>query len=458
MFGLSLNMTALLAPNATLEQVRAEGQQILTNIAMQNPAFFEGTVPVPKIRVEKLEEEIIGPVRPALTMLFAGMVCVLVALCANLASLLLARNTARRQEVAMRLALGASRWRVVRPLLFEQLLLTSAGGLLGAAAAWVAIRLLPHVAPADLPRLAEVDFDVASLAFVATGALLTALIVGLLPASQIPSTSIREFTGAAAGRGGTTLRSALVTLQVTMATVLLVGAALIGRSLATIVRIDPGYTPENAFTFQIATPDLIWREKGRLHTFYNTLTTRLASYPGVVAAGVSSALPLHVGGSAGTYQIVGRPSPEEYPRAQNLGATHGYPHALGLRLVRGRLFDERDTATSEPVCLVNDVFAERYFRGEDPIGHSLGVRSRATAKIIGVVASARIGALTKDAPPSVIQLAIELECRPPFRFRELTHFQRRGLALDCAFTFASLCGPLRPIPFGDSRSFSPASR
>lgn len=111
MFGLSLNMTALLAPNATLEQVRAEGQQILTNIAMQNPAFFEGTVPVPKIRVEKLEEEIIGPVRPALTMLFAGMVCVLVALCANLASLLLARNTARRQEVAMRLALGASRWR-----------------------------------------------------------------------------------------------------------------------------------------------------------------------------------------------------------------------------------------------------------------------------------------------------------------------------------------------------------
>ena len=409
MFSMNMNMTALLAPGATVSDARAEGQRILTSIATANPAFFDGTVPVPQVRVDRLDEEIIGPVRPALTMLLVGMVCVLAAMCANLASLLLSRNTARRQEVAMRLALGASRWRIVRPLLFEQLSLSVVGGVAGGALAWVALRLLPHFAPADLPRLSEVRFDLASLGFAAGAAIVTAVAVGLLPAWQIPTRHIREFTAAPRAAGGTGLRSLLAALQVAMATVLLVGAGLIGRSLLTIVRIDPGYRPDNVFTFQIATPDRISRQQGRLHTFYRTLTERLSAYPGVVAAGVSSALPLHVGGSAGTYTIEGRPvpPPDERPRAQSLGITQGYQHAMGLRLVSGRFFDERDTPTSEPVCLVNDVFAQRYFPGEDPIGHRLSVRVRAAAQIVGVVASSRIGPLTRAAPPSVLQLAIQ---------------------------------------------------
>ena len=407
MFGMNMDMTARLAPGATIDQVVAEGQHVLRSVAMANPAFFDGTVAVPQVRVQALSDEIINPVRPALTMLSAGVIGLLAAMCTSLATLVLTRNSARRQEVAMRLALGASRWRITRPLLLEQFMLAGVAAGLGGLAAWMAIRLLPYVAPTDLPRLGEVEFDRTSLVFAAGAAVVTSAIVGVLPAWQKPSTDLRQATTAT--RSGSVLRSTLVTCQVALATMLLVVALLFVRSLQTLAAVDPGYQPEGVITFQIAAPDLIWREKGRLHRFYGELTSRLAAAPGVIAVGVSSALPLHVGGSAGTYPIEGRPTPEAdaRPRGQSLGVTRDYLRALNASLVRGRGFDERDTPESEPVCLINDVFASRFFPSEDPLGHRLRVRANAYARIIGVVASMRIGPLTSDAPPSVMQLATQ---------------------------------------------------
>lgn len=408
-FGMNMDVTARLAPGVTVQQVAAEGQHVLQTVAMANPAFFDGTVEVSKVRVQPLIDEIIDPVRPALTMLSAGVIGLLAAMCASLATLVLTRNTSRGQEVAMRLALGASRWRITRPLLFEQLIIAGLGGMLGGLLAWMAVRVLPRFAPGDLPRLAEVQFDVTSLLFVAGAALLVAAITGVLPAWQTPPMDLRQSTTVARTGGGGALRNALVASQVALATMLLATAALFGRSLQTLTSVDPGYRPAGVITFQVATPDLIWRDRGRLHRFYGELTSRLAAHPGVIATGVASMLPLHVGGSAGTYTIEGRPvpEPEARPRAQSLGATRDYLRALGTRLISGRLFDGQDTPESEPVCLVNDVFASRYFAGEDPIGHRLRVRANASAKIIGVVASMRIGPLTSDAPPAVIQLATQ---------------------------------------------------
>jgi predicted permease len=407
LFGMNMDMTARLAPDATIDDVIAEGKHVLRSVAMANPAFFDGTVPIPQVRVQPLADEIIDPVRPALTMLSAGVSGLLAAMCASLATLVLTRNSARRHEVAMRLALGASRWRITRPLLFEQLILAGLGGVLGGLSAWMAVRLLPHVAPADLPRLGEVQFDFTSLSFAGGAAIVTGAFVGILPAWQTPSTDLRQSTTAARGSGA--LRSALVAGQVALATMLLVVAGLFGRSLQALTSVNPGYRPDGVITFQIARPDLIWREKGRLHLFYSALTSKLAEYPGVTAAGVTTALPLHTGGSAGTYPIDGRamPEPDARPRGQSLGVTRDYLRALGTQLISGRLFNEQDTPESEAVCLVNDVFAARYFPGEDPIGHRLRVRANASARIIGVVASMRIGALTTDAPPAVIQLATQ---------------------------------------------------
>jgi putative ABC transport system permease protein len=411
MFSMSMDVAARMKPGVELEAVRAEGQQVLRTIAMANPAFFDGNVPVPKAIVEPLQDDVVGPVRPGLTLLCAAIVCVLVGSCVNLASLLLARNTARHQDVAVRLALGASRWRIVRPLLFEQLLLGGVGGAFGwLLAAWI-LKLLPMVAPADLPRLADVRFDLTSLAFAAATALVTAIVVGILPAWQIPSSRVHAFASQPAGTpsAASGMRSTLVVCQVALATVLIVGAALIGRSLIKLVHVDPGYRPDGVLTFQIAQPDMIWRDKGHLHRFFGDLEMRLSRNPAVIAVGHASSLPLISGGSAGTFDIEGRPRPEgdARPRGQHLGVTAGYLPAIGTRLLRGRFFTDQDTPTSEPVCLINDVFANKFFPGEEPIGNRLSVRARTYARIVGVVASAHIGELTSDAPPAVIELATQ---------------------------------------------------
>lgn len=404
---------ARMRPEATIDQVRVEGQDILQRIADANPAFADMTVAVPKISVTPMLDDMVGPVRPALALLSAGILCVLIAACVNLASLLLSRNTARQRDIAMRLALGATRWRIVRPLLVEQLMLAGAGAGLGTLLGWWMLRVLPHVAPADLPRLNDVRFDALSVAFAATVATVTAVVVGVLPAWQVPSRHLREFAASgqvrAFGRAGSAdaVRSGLVVLQVALAAVLIADTALIGRSLIALLQVDPGYRPEGVLTFQVGMPSSMLRQPGRQRQFFTDLEERLRANPRVTAAGHAASLPLHEGGNASSFDIEGRgySSFDDRPRAHRDGVTRGYFDAIGARLVRGRFFDGHDTPDAEEVVIINDAFATQYFPQADPLGQRLSVRARTYARIVGVVAAARLGPLTADAPPTVFECA-----------------------------------------------------
>lgn len=409
-FTLSLDVIARLAPSASVEDAQREGQRVVASIASQNPAGNSNDTQ-PYVVVHSLLDAVVSPVRPALIVLSIGMVGVLLAACVNLASLLLARNTARVREIAVRLALGASRWRVIRPLLFEQLLLGGAGTLLGGVLARLLVKLLPHLAPADLPRLSDVQFDVASLAFAAATGLCTAIVVGLLPAWQIPRQRLRDFVSAShlpwfsGARSTDSARSFLVVCQVALAAALLVGAALIGRTLIALLHVDPGYRPEGVLTFQVGLPSEVWHtEPGRERQFYTDVVQRLQAMPNVVAAGHTTSLPLHSGGHAGTLWIAGRPrpAPDDMPRAHFEYVSTDYYKALGTRLLRGRFFNDQDTLTSEKVLMINDTFATRYFPGEDPIGQLLHTTGNKDWRIVGVIESMHLGDMRHEAPPAVI--------------------------------------------------------
>ena len=410
-FMLTLDVIARLAPSATVEDARVEGRRVLESIAAQTPAGPSAGSAPPDAIVRTLLDAVVSPVRPALIVLSIGIAGVLLAACVNLASLLLARHTARVRDIAVRLALGASRWRVIRPLLFEQLLLGGAGALLGGLLARLLVTLLPRLAPADLPRLADVRFDVASLSFAAGIGLCTAIVVGLLPVWQIPRSRLRDFMSAAhlpwfsGARSTDRARSLLVVCQVALAAALLVGAALIGRTLVALLHVDPGYRPEGVLTFQVGLPSEVWHtQPGRERQFYTDLVQRLQAMPGVVAAGHTTSLPLHSGGHAGTLFITGRPrpSPDAMPRAHIEYVSTDYYKALGTRLLRGRFFSDQDTLTSEMVLLINDTFAARYFPGEEPVGQQLHTVGNKDWRIVGVIESMHLGDMRHVAPPSVI--------------------------------------------------------
>lgn len=408
MFSISMDTLGLMRPGTTIAEVRAEGERVLRTIATADPAFFEGTVAVPRLHANLLQADIVADVRPALVALMAGMTIVLLAACINLANLLLARNTARTREVALRLALGASRVRLARPLFFEQVIIAVTGGVAGGALAWWTLRALPHIAPADLPRLADVSFNLASLGFATLAAFVTATIVGLWPAWRVPDGRLRDLASPnriaalRSTRSADAMRTVLVFGQVALAVVLLVGAALIGRSLVALFRVNPGYQPDHVLTFQVSTPADSHRARGRLTTLYTALLDRLHASSNVVAAGVASVLPLHNGISNGTFGIDGRPAPPDpadRPRARWQIVTPAFLAAMGTGVVRGRGFADTDNATGEQVVLVNQLLADRYFPGEDAIGRRVIAIGRTPRRIVGIVETVKLGALSDTADP-----------------------------------------------------------
>ena len=416
-----------LAPGETVERATAEAKQVAAGIAAADPAFLEGAdVPVPIYRVRSLQDDMVQPLRPALLALTVGMALVLAAACANLVNLLLARSTARHREMAVRLTLGANRWRVVRPLLFEQLLLAVGGAVLGGLLAWWLLLALPAFAPATLARLVDVDFDVWSLLFASSIALILGVVVGLLPAWQLPTANLRDLTGA--GRvvvvrrviAAEAFRRVLVAGQVALAVMLMVAATLLGRTLWSLTRVDPGYRGANAITFQIGLPDLIFRQPERQFGFFDQLLTRLAQNPKVVAVGASSTLPLNQVGGSGSFTIEGRPRPvppEPFPRADQIAVTPGYLDAVGTRIVRGRGITVDDTASAEPVILIDETTAETYFKGQQPIGQRIEF-IRKLRRIVGIVEAIKQQDVTKPSRTALYFPAAQLPA--VFAFNRLT--------------------------------------
>jgi putative ABC transport system permease protein len=304
---------------------------------------------------------------------------VLLIACANVGSLALGRVAAREPELAMRLALGASRGRLARQMLVESLMLAIVGGTLGLALAGFGIRALVAIAPGDLPRLSDVRVDLSVIAFAFLATLATALLFGVVPALHGGTSDLRSRLGASRGslgrRSTARSRQALVVTEIALAIVLLTGAGLLLRSIAQLRDVDPGFRAKDVYTFTIGQLPQRYATREEQIELTNTMLDRIRHVSGVRGADVSFSLPLDGGGPQFTFTIQGRPAPDarNEPRAQARSAGPQYFATMGIPLVRGRLFTDADRggAPGSRVLVVSTELVRRYFPNEDPIGKTI---------------------------------------------------------------------------------------
>ena len=347
-----------------------------------------------------------GSARRPLMVLFVTVGVVLLIAMANAMNLMLARADARRQDAAIRAALGAGRARLVRERLAESLLLGAGGAAFGLSIAWAGLRMLIAMQPANLPRAANAGLDLSVLAFTAALAVVTALVFGIAPglgaarACDLTSSLRDTGRGGTAGRARQLLRGALVVSQVAMSVVLVLGAGLLGRSLLALVRIDPGFDTSRVLTAEVQLPAAAYRQPTQTIAFYRQLTTRLASLPGVEQAGAVRIVPLTRTIGDWSITIEGRPAdPALNPNGDWQIATPGYFEALGIRPREGRLLAASDREDAQPVVVINDTMASRYWPGESAVGKRfhLGTGDQPWMTIVGVVPTVRHNAIV-EAP------------------------------------------------------------
>jgi putative ABC transport system permease protein len=365
----SLRVFARLAPGASLAQAREEMAAITGRLERSYPGTNRD------VAVTPLMEKAVGGVRPALLVLLGGVGFVLLIACANVAHLLLARTAARRKEIALRASLGAGRRRIVRQLLTESLLLALVGGAAGVGLAYVALPALVAAAPAGVPRLDVVAIDGRVLLFTLAATLATGVLFGLAPALQAAAPdsaqALREGTrGSAAGGERHRLRSFLVASEIALALVLLVGAGLMVRSFLALQRVDAGFDPRHVLTLTVPITGAREAEPGRRQIFYQELLARVRALPGVTADGAINHLPLAGDLWGLSFWVEGRPEPSAGERnsAAYRVVLPGYFATMRLPIVRGRAIGTGDDLAAPRVVMVNEVLADRFWPGEDPIG------------------------------------------------------------------------------------------
>ncbi len=362
---------ARLRDNVTVEQARAELNAIMTGLGREHPNNDAGWT----VLVIPLYTEIVGGSRQMLLVLLGAVGMVLLIACANAANLLLARASARQRELAVRLAMGAPRVRVMRQLLTESLLLSFAGGALGLLLALGGVDLLVSLLPADFPRTHDIHVSEPVFAFTFLISILTGILFGLAPAWQAARTDPKE--GLQKGGRTTTgashqsrLRNTLVVSEVGLACVLLIGAGLMLRSLLNQLHLDPGFRQEHVLTASISLPHEQYKTNAAVGRFYQQLDANLGALPAVESAGAGSDLPwTGWDENAGGFNIEGKkPPPGNEYHARYHMATPGYFKALGVPLIGGRFFNDGDTETSRQIIIVNRAMADRYWPGENVIG------------------------------------------------------------------------------------------
>src|SRR5438128_3060740 len=374
-YGHYLDVVARLKPGVTRQQAQANMDTIAGALAAQYPFSNADHA----VRLVPLQQQIVGDFKLALLVLLGAVLFVLLIASANVANMLLARAASRQKEIAIRTALGAGRWRIVRQLLTESVLLSLIGGAVGLLLAVWGKDLLLSLAPEDLPRVREAALDGWVLAFTAGITLLTGLSFGLVPALQASKPNLNE-TLKDAGRGSTEggrrhlVRSALVVLEVATALVLLVGAGLMIKSFLRLQNVDPGFNPNNALTVKIALPRKKYAEPDQQAAFYNQLLENVSRLPGVEAAGAAVVLPLDDDFVLG-FELEGRPPVPacEYESTNYYSVTPDYFNAMGIPLRKGRLFDDHDRKGATRVIIINETMARQLLPDEDPLGNRIHV-------------------------------------------------------------------------------------
>ncbi len=403
-----VNVVGRLRDGVTLRQAGAELDQIMTRLAAEYPASNQGR----QSAVIPLRDQLLGTVRPVLMALFAAMVLVLAIACANIASLLLARALGREQEMGVRAALGASRWRLARQLLMESVLLVAIGCLLGLAFAHAGVRLVVGALPgsllAHLPYLRSAELDRTVLGYTALLATGTTLALGLGPIVH----ALKADGGGLMGRGPRTtaagsllrLRDGLIVAEIALTLVLLTGTALVGRSLAELLRLDLGFVPDRILSGRISLSGPRYQATASQQRFFLDLLAGIRRIPGVTSAAAITNLPLN-GGNTNTFHIEGEPEPEPSARleAATRAVSEGYFPTLAVPLVAGRLLDTRDDSAHRPSVLLNASLAAKLFPGASPLGRRLRFYAfpDSTWDIAGVVGDVRTGALESPPPPTI---------------------------------------------------------
>jgi predicted permease len=414
-------VTARLKPGVTIEQARAEMKLIAARLAKQYPGANGGVTAV----VIPLREYIGGGIRQPVLLMFGAVGLLLLVACANVAGLLLARAAVRQREMAIRIALGAGRFRLVRQLLTESLLLALAGAVIGVAVAQVSFAGLQRIFPA-VENLGGIGIDVRVLAFAVLAAAVTAVLFGLAPAVQFTRPYMVDAikAGGRGARGGAIrlhTRKVLVVSQVALAVVLSVGAGLLIRSLLAVLQTDPGFRPEHVVVAPILPQDSKDADLARNSQLLRDVTERLAAVPGVEAVGAIDALPFSNPYSSANFYRDDRPVPPpgQIPNALKAAATPGYFRAMGIPLLQGRLFTaadgqmpplKRDIASLlayarsvEMVAVINETMARRFWPGEDPVGKYFRFGPPSIqgprVKILGVVGDARQYGLDQPVQP-----------------------------------------------------------
>ena len=390
---------ARLKSGATIEQARAEMVTISKRLEQQYPLYNTGC----SSDVILAHDQLVQSSRPALLLLLGAVSFVLLIACVNVANLLLARAAARGREVAIRTAMGAGRVRIIRQLLTESVILSLAGAGLGLLMAWASLGPLLKVSASSLPQGTTAGLDGWVLAFTAGVAVLTGLVFGIFPALRTAKLDLRETLnessrGSTAGPGHHRVGNALVSLEIALALLLLVGAGLLLRSFSRMQDVAPGFQADHLFVADIPVSQAAYAKPEQRFEFYDRLVEGARTLPGVRAAGAATFLPVSGGGSVIHFNIAGRPpkSASDFTAAGYRAVTSGYFETLGVPLLKGRLFTPADRENAPAVCVINATMAKTYFPDIDPLGQhmQLGatpVKEIPMMEIVGVVGDVRPG-------------------------------------------------------------------
>ena len=365
-----LPLIARTKPGIKLPQVQAEMASIGVQVRKEHPDQYEQATGW-DVSVVTLREEMVGDHRLVLLILLGIVSFVLLIACLNVANLLLARAASRQHEIAVRAALGASRWRLVRQSLMETLLLSMSGGILGLLLGSLGATLIKSLNPANLPRVDEIQIDLRVLVFTLTYSLLTGLVFGVIPAVQASGlnlvTTLNESVAKfAKGEKRNRLHSSLVIGEVGIAIILLVGAGLLIKSFYKLQRVDLGFNPANVVTMRLSLPDTRYAEPQKVHGFFRELVGRTENLPGVKSVALVNSLPLKGTGMELNVSVEGEP--ENSANIELVMSSPKYPNALGLELRKGRFFHERDRDNTPYVAVVNEAFTRIFLPSEDALG------------------------------------------------------------------------------------------